>query len=83
VSEPAARTPEQIEAEIQVARSELTGNIDVLQRRLSPASLVEAVRDKAVGVVRRPDGSLDPVRASVAAGVVVVLALYLIRRRRL
>jgi Protein of unknown function (DUF3618) len=83
VSQPAARTPEQIEAEIAVTRTELTGNIEVLQRRLSPASLLGAAKDKVVGVVRRDDGSLDPVRASVVAGVVVVLTLYLIRRRRL
>ena len=83
MSQPAARTPEQIEAEIEATRSELTGNIDVLQRRLSPMSIAGAARDKVVGVVRRDDGSLDPVRASVVAGVVVVVALYLIRRRRL
>ena len=83
MSQPAARTPEQIEAEIAVTRTELTGNIEVLQRRLSPANLLGAAKDKVVGVVRRDDGSLDPVRASVVAGVVVVLTLYLIRRRRL
>ncbi|MFI5101317.1 MAG: DUF3618 domain-containing protein [Actinomycetes bacterium] len=83
MSQPAARTPDQIEAEIAATRTELTGNIETLQRRLSPASLAEAARDKVVGVIRRDDGSLDPVRASVVAGVVVVLTLYLIRRRRL
>ncbi len=83
MSQPAARTPDQIEAEIASTRTELTGNIETLQRRLSPASLAEAARDKVLGVVRRDDGSLDPVRASVVAGVVVVVTLYFIRRRRL
>ncbi len=80
---PAARSPQQIEAEIEATRTSLAGNLDVLQERLSPASLAQAARDKVMGVVRRDDGSLDPVRASVAAGVVLVIALYLIRRRRL
>ena len=34
-------------------------------------------------VVERDDGSLDPVRVTVAAAVTVVLVLYVIRRRRL
>ena len=82
-SPPATRTPAQIETEIEATRVSLAGSIDLLQNRLSPASLAQAVRDKAVGVFKREDGSLDPVRTAAVAGVTVVLFLYMLRRRRL
>ena len=78
-----ARTPQQIEAEIQRTRESLAGEIDILQERLSPASVARAAKDRALGLVRRPDGSLDPVRVAAAAGVALVLVTYLVRRRRL
>jgi len=80
---PAPRSPAQIEAEIEATRTALADHIETLQDRLSPASIAQAAKDRVLRVVKRDDGSLDPVRASVAAGVAVVLVLYLIRRRRI
>jgi type VI protein secretion system component VasF len=75
------RTPAQIEAEIEQTRQDLAGAIDTLQDRLSPAGVAQALKDKAMGALRRPDGSLDPVRTSAVVGVALILVLYLIRRR--
>ena len=80
---PAPRSPDQIEAEIEATRTALAGRIDALQHKVSPASLAQAARNRAMRVFQRDDGSLDPVRTSIAAGVAVVLVLYVVRRRRL
>ncbi len=82
-SRAAARTPQQIEAEIEAARASLAGTIDVLQHRLSPGTIALAVKDKAVGMLKRDDGSVDPVRVAAFAGVTLVLVVYVVRRRRL
>ena len=78
-----ARTPEQIEAEIARARDDLADSIDVIEDRLRPANLVEAAKARAAGLLKRPDGTLDPMRVAVVAGVGLVLVTYLVRRRRL
>ena len=78
---PTPRTPDQIEADIEATRTALAGRIETLQARLTPASLARGVRDRAMRVLQRDDGSLDPVRVSVAAGVGLVLVLYVVRRR--
>jgi Protein of unknown function (DUF3618) len=83
VTRPEPRSPDQIEAEIEATRSALADRLDALQHRVSPASMAQAARDRAMRVFRRDDGSLDPVRTSVAAGVAIVLVLYVVRRRRL
>jgi hypothetical protein len=80
---PPARSPEQIEADITATRTALVGRIETLQHRLTPASLAGAVRDRAMRVLQRDDGSLDPVRVTVVAGVGLVLVLYAVRRTRL
>ena len=79
----ANRSPEQIEAEIEATRESLADDIDVLQDKLNPAHIAQVAKDKVFGVFRRPDGSVDPVRAAVAVGAVVVLVAYLVRRRKL
>jgi hypothetical protein len=78
-----ARTPAEIEAEIARTRDRLVTNVDQLQQRLSPGALAAVAKEKAVGVFKRPDGSLDPVRTGVTAGVVLILVVFVIRRRRL
>ena len=80
---PPPRTPGEIEAEIERTRDSLAGSIDTLQDRLSPASIAMAAKEKVVGVFKREDGSIDPIRAGAAAAVALVLVTYLIRRRRL
>lgn len=77
------RKPEQIEAEIVQARDSLADSIDVLEDRLRPANLVRAAKNRAIGLIKRPDGSLDPKRTAIVAGVGLVLVTYFIRRRRL
>lgn len=83
MTEQTARKPEQIEAEIVQARDALASTIDTLENRLRPANLIQAAKDKAIGVVRRPDGSLDPRRAAIVAGAGLILVTYFIRRRKL
>ena len=83
MTEQTARKPEQIEAEIVQARDSLADSIDVLENRLRPANLVEAAKARVVGVVKRTDGSLDPKRVAIVAGVGLVLVTYFVRRRRL
>ena len=78
-----ARTPEQIEAEIVRARDDLADSIDVIEDKLRPANLVEAAKARAIGLLKRPDGSLDPKRAAVVAGVGLLLVTYFVRRRKL
>jgi hypothetical protein len=83
VTDQTARSPEQIEAEIARARDDLADSIDVIENKLRPANLVAAAKAKAVGLLKGPDGSLDPKRVAVAAGIGLVLVTYLVRRRRL
>jgi hypothetical protein len=83
VTEQTARKPELIEAEIVQARDSLADSLDVIESRLRPANLVQSAKDRAMGLVQRPDGSLDPRRAAAVAGVALLLAVYLVRRRRL
>jgi Protein of unknown function (DUF3618) len=83
VTDQTARTPEQIEAEIVRARDDLADSIDVIENKLRPANLVEAAKARAVGLLKRPDGTLDPKRVAVVAGVGLVLVTYFVRRRRL
>lgn len=77
------RTTDQIEAEIEATRTALVGRFETLQRRLSPGSVVQVAKDRVLRVVKRDDGSYDPVRVSVAASVALVLVVYVIRRTRL
>jgi hypothetical protein len=83
VTDQTARTPEQIEAEIVRARDDLADSIDVIENKLRPANLVQAAKTRAARLLKRPDGTLDPKRVAVVAGVGLVLVTYLVRRRRL
>ena len=77
------RKPEHIEAEIVQARNTLADSIDEIENRLRPANLAQAAKDRVVGLVRRPDGSIDPRRAGIVAGVGLLLVTYFVRRRRI
>ncbi len=83
MTEQTARKPEQIEAEIVQARDSLASTLDTLENKLRPANLIQAAKDRAIGIVRRPDGSLDPRRAAIVAGAGLILVTYFIRRRKL
>jgi hypothetical protein len=80
---PVTRSPEEIEAEIAATRTALVDRIETLQKRLSPASIAQAATDRVTRVVKRDDGSYDPVRVSIAASVALVLVVYVVRRARL
>ena len=77
------RTTDQIESEIEATRTALVGRIETLQHRLSPGSVAGVARDRVLRVVKRDDGSYDPVRVSVVGCVALVLVVYVIRRARL
>ena len=83
MTEQTARKPEQIEAEIVQARDSLASTLDTLENKLRPANLIQAAKDRAIGIVRRPDGSLDPRRAAIVAGAGLILVTDFIRRRKL
>jgi Protein of unknown function (DUF3618) len=83
VTEQTDRKPEQIEAEIAEARDALADSIDVIENRLRPANLIQAAKERAIGLILRPDGSIDPKRAAAVAGVGLLLVTYFVRRRRL
>ena len=83
MTEQTARKPEQIEAEIVQARDSLASTLDTLENKLRPANLIQAAKDRAIGIVRRPDGSLDPRRAAIVASAGLILVTYFIRRRKL
>jgi hypothetical protein len=83
VTDQTDRSPEQIEAEIARARDDLADSIDVIENKLRPANLIEAAKARAVGLLKGPDGSFDPKRVAVVAGVGLILVTYFVRRRRL
>jgi Protein of unknown function (DUF3618) len=83
VTEQTARKPEQIEVEIAQARDDLADSLDVIENKLRPANLIQAAKDRAMGVLRAPDGSLDPRRVAAVAGIGLVLVTYFMRRRKL
>jgi Protein of unknown function (DUF3618) len=83
VTDETARSPEQIEAEIARTRENLADSIDVIEDKLRPANLIDAAKNRALGLLKRPDGSLDPKRAAVVAGVGLILVTYFVRRRKL
>jgi hypothetical protein len=77
------RTPEEIEAEIVRTRDSLSDSLDVIEAKVRPSNLIAVARAKAMSVVTTKDGSLDPKKAGAVAAVVLVLVVYVIRRRRL
>ena len=50
---------------------------------MQPANIAGRAKERAAAFFKKDDGSVDPVKAGVAAGVALILALYLVRRRRL
>ncbi len=77
------RPPQEIEADIAATRETLADAIDAITERMQPANIASRAKDRVIALYKRDDGSVDPVRAGATAGVVLIVALYLIRRRRL
>lgn len=70
-------------AELEVARQSLAANIDAIGERVSPANVARRQLQRARGVFQGADGSLNTRNVAIAAGVVGVLVLYAVRKRRL
>ncbi len=81
--QPAARTPEQIEAEIEAQRAQLAGTVDQLAAKLDVKSQakdkVASIKDSAT-----TDSGQPRTEVLAAAGSLVAMALVLLlwRRRR-
>ncbi|MEI2766695.1 MAG: DUF3618 domain-containing protein [Dermatophilaceae bacterium] len=88
MSEPRARSVEQIEAEIEASRTRLASTVDQLAYRAQPKEIarreVASLKTSFDGATRYDDGTLrsDRVAAVLGAASVVLLLLGLIRRRR-
>jgi hypothetical protein len=80
---PPARPPQEIEADIAATRETLADAIDAITERMQPANIASRAKERMVAFYKKDDGSVDPVKAGATATVVVIVALYLIRRRRL
>jgi hypothetical protein len=80
---PPARPPQQIEADIAATRETLADAIDAITERMQPANIATRAKDRLVAFYQQDDGSVDPVKAGSTAAVVLIVALYLVRRRRL
>jgi hypothetical protein len=73
------RDSEALLAQIDQTREDLARTIDTLAERVSPASNIRALREKAAGELSRPEVKM----AAAAAGAVVVgLVIWRIWARR-
>ena len=82
-----AKSVEQLEAEIQAARTRLAGTVDELHIRTAPAEVarrqVQSLREKFTEATRTETGELRTERvAALAAAAVALLGLGALRRRR-
>jgi hypothetical protein len=68
--------PEQIQREIEAARTQLAGTLDELAERVSPKRLAEQARQRAVEFARTPAGM------AVAGGLTLLVALGIARKAR-
>lgn len=88
MSEPRARSVEQIEAEIEASRARLASTVDQLAYRAQPKEIarreVASLKSSFDEATRYADGSLRSERVATVLGAasVVLLLLGLVRRRR-
>jgi hypothetical protein len=83
----AAKSVDQIEAEIAAARDRLAGTVDELHTRTAPKEIVrrqaESAKAKFTEATRTEDGDLRTERiAALAAAAVALLGIGALRRRR-
>jgi Protein of unknown function (DUF3618) len=76
-----ARTPAEIEAEIEATRLRLQGTVDAIAERVSPANVARRASETAKAQVIEPDGSLRTTRVIALAAVVVVVIGFAAWRR--
>ena len=78
-----ARTPAEIEADIERTRLRLQGTVDAIAERVSPANVARRGAEAAKAQVLEADGSLRTTRVvALAAVVVAVVGLIAWRRGR-
>jgi hypothetical protein len=73
--------PEALYAEIERTREDLARTIDTLAERVSPASNLRLLRDKAVEQVSRPEVQLSAAAIGVAVVGLAVLRIWARHRR--
>jgi hypothetical protein len=76
-----ARTPAEIEADIERTRLRLQGTVDAIAERVSPANVARRGSEAAKAQVLEADGSLRTTRV-VALAVVMVAVVGLVAWRR-
>jgi hypothetical protein len=78
-----ARTPAEIEADIERTRLRLQGTVDAIAERVKPANIARRKVETLKGqVVERAASLRTPQVAVLAAGAVLVVGLVVWRRRR-
>jgi Protein of unknown function (DUF3618). len=78
-----ARTPAEIEADIEATRLRLQGTVDAIAERVSPANVARRAAETAKAQVLESDGSVRTRRVvALAAVVVAVVGLIAWRRGR-
>lgn len=79
---PAARTPDEISAEIADTRDRLAGTIDQLVYRTKPKTIASRQLASVKASFRTDDGSLDTAKvAKIAGGVVGFIAVVIAIRK--
>jgi len=76
-----ARTPAQIEADIEQTRLRLQGTVEAIAERVKPANVARRAAQAAKAQVLEADGSLRTARVVVLGGAVVALVGLLAWRR--
>jgi hypothetical protein len=78
-----ARTPAEIEADIEATRLRLQGTVDALAERVKPSNVARRGAEAAQSQVIETDGSVRTTRvAALAAGTAAVVGLVFWRRSR-
>jgi MYXO-CTERM domain-containing protein len=77
-----ARTPAEIEADIEATRLRLQGTVDAIADRVKPANVARRGVEAAKAQVVETDGSLRTTRVAALAAAAAVVGLVFWRRRR-
>jgi hypothetical protein len=78
-----ARTPAEIEADIEATRLRLQGTVDAIAERVKPSNVARRGAEAAKSQVVETDGSLRTTRvAALVAGAAAVIGLVFWRRGR-
>ena len=78
-----ARSPKDIERDIETTRARLAGTIDEIGERVKPANVVERVKDKALAQVVDGGGAVRTERVAALGGALLVfVGLLVVRARR-